>query len=65
MTIINTPLVDVPRHLPDELFTTLLDDANPTCESCESCLTATLRPKTSGTTNIRTSGSWYRKGPLG
>jgi cupin 2 domain-containing protein len=28
MTIINTLLVDVPRHLPNELFTTLLDDAN-------------------------------------
>jgi cupin 2 domain-containing protein len=28
MTIINTLLVDVPRHLPNKLFTTLLDDAN-------------------------------------
>ena len=28
MTIINTLLVDVPRHLLNELFTTLLDDAN-------------------------------------
>ena len=27
MTIINTLLVDVPRHSPNELFTTLLDDA--------------------------------------
>ena len=28
MTILNTRFVDVPRHLPDELVTTLLDDAN-------------------------------------